>query len=412
MLVDKLWKRDWKYTKAGNSSLRAYLKSKTKRCMSFSTTFARSKKNKKMPLHCGIIGLANAGKSTLFNCLSKTKAQVSPYAYTSSKSNIGTVQVPDPRLHEINKYIRAVKVIPTTIEIVDIPGMARGSSRGEGVGTSFLSDIRSADALIHVVRCFDDPNLPHIDGSVDPVRDKETLELELQVKDLESIERKIQRLEKMAKSGDKSIRQQLDLIHIFKDHLESFEMACTAPVKGDDRQVISDLSLLTDKPVLYVCNVDASSAVDGNRYSRAFVKALEAENTQALIIAAEAEAEIAELEDEDDREAFLLDLGLKEPGIDKLIRGAYDLLQLETFFTAGPKETRAWTIRKGTPAPQAAGVIHSDLERGFIRAEVMQYEDFIMLKSEQACREAGKFHIEGKNYVVKDGDILHIRFNV
>jgi len=365
-----------------------------------------------MPLHCGIVGLANAGKSTLFNCVSNTKAQTSAFAYTSSKSNLGTVQVPDPRLYEIDKLIKSAKIIPTTIELVDIPGLARGSSHGEGVGNSFLSDIRNADALIHIVRCFDDENLPHLDGSVDPVRDKETLELELQVKDIDAIDRKIQRVEKMAKSGDKTYRAQIEILQVFKQHLESFGMARSAPVDKNDRQVIEDLYLLTDKPVIYVCNVDSPSAAAGNRYTQAFLKSVQDENTQVLIIAAEAEAEIAELDSEEDRRAFLQDMGLQEPGVDKLIRAAYDLLELETFFTAGPKEVRAWTIRKGTLAPQAAGVIHSDLERGFIRAEVMKYHDFIKLGSEHACREAGKFAIEGKNYMVQDGDILHIRFNV
>ncbi len=365
-----------------------------------------------MPLHCGIVGLANSGKSTLFNCVSNTKAQTSPFAYTSNKSNLGAVKVPDPRLQEIDKFIKAAKIVPTNIEIVDIPGLARGSSHGEGVGNSFLSDIRNADALIHIVRCFDDPNLPHLDGSVDPVRDKETLELELQVKDIESIDRKIARLEKMAKSGDKIYRHQIEILEVYKEHLESFGMARTAPVNVNDREVIDDLFLLTAKPVIYVCNTDAASASTGNTYTEAFLKSVEKENTQALVIAAQAEAEIAELESEDDRLAFLMDMGLEEPGVNKLIRAAYEILDLETFFTAGPKEVRAWTIRKGTLAPQAAGVIHSDLERGFIRAEVMKYDDFIRLGSEHACREAGKFAIEGKNYMVQDGDILHIRFNV
>lgn len=365
-----------------------------------------------MPLHCGIVGLANSGKSTLFNCVSNSKAQTSAFAYTSSKSNIGVVKVPDPRLQAIDKFIKAAKVVPTTIELIDIPGLARGSSKGEGVGNSFLSDIRNADAIIHIVRCFDDENLPHLDGSVDPVRDRETLELELQVKDIEAIDRKLLKLEKLAKTGDKQIRHQIDILQIFKQHLESFGMARTAPVDKLDRQVIDDISLLTDKPVIYVCNVDASSAVSGNNYSDAFKQSVQHENAQVLIIAADAEAEIAELENEEDRMEFLTDLGLKDPGVDKLVRAAYEILELETFFTAGPKEVRAWTIRKGTLAPQAAGVIHSDLERGFIRAEVMKYEDFVELGSEHACREAGKFAIEGKNYMVKDGDILHIRFNV
>lgn len=365
-----------------------------------------------MPLHCGIVGLANSGKSTLFNCFSNTKAQTSTFAYTSSKSNIGVVKVPDPRLQDIDKFIKSAKVVPTTIVVVDIPGLARGSSRGQGVGNSFLSDIRNADALIHVIRCFDDENLPHIDAKVNPVRDKETLELELQVKDIDSIDRKILKLEKMAKTGDKQIRHQIDILHIFKQHLESFAMARTLEVDKADRMLIDDLALLTEKPVIYVCNVDADSAFAGNKYSEAFLKSVQHENTQVLIIAAEAEAEIAELESEEDRIAFLRDMGIEEPGVNKLIRAAYDLLELETFFTADPKEVRAWTIRKGTLAPQAAGVIHSDLQRGFIRAEVMKYNDFVRLGSEHACREAGKIAIEGKNYEVQDGDILYIRFNV
>jgi len=320
--------------------------------------------------------------------------------------------VPDQRLYAIDKLIRAARVVHTTIELVDIPGLARGSSRGEGVGNTFLSDIRNADALIHVVRCFDDENLQHLDGSIDPVRDKETLELELQVKDAEAIDRKIARLEKMAKSGDKQIRHQVDVLHILKQHIESFGLAKTAPVDKASRHVIDDLFLLTEKPVIYVCNVDAPSAANGNKYTQAFMKSVEGERAQVLVIAAQAEAEIAELDNEKDRLAFLKDLGLEEPGVNKLIRAAYDLLELETFFTTGPKEVRAWTIRKGTMAPQAAGIIHNDLERGFIRAEVMKYHDFITLGSEHACREAGKLAIEGKNYMVQDGDILHIRFNV
>lgn len=365
-----------------------------------------------MPLHCGIIGLANSGKSTLFNCVSNTRAEVSPAAYTSTRSNIGTVKVPDQRLNEIFNRVRSAGMVQTSIEFVDIPGMTRGSSKGEGVGTTFLADIRNADALIHVIRCFDDPTLPHIDGSVDPVRDKETLELELQVKDVEVIARKIQRLEKMAKSGDKALLHQIESLKVFQQHIESFGMARTAPVEGNDRSVIDDLFLLTDKPALYICNVDAASAVSGNHYSKAFQNSIASEDGQMLVIACASEAEIAELEDETDRNAFLADLGLSEPGVNKLIKAAYKLLDLQTFFTAGPKEVRAWTIRRGKSAPEAAGVIHSDLERGFIRAEVIKYHDFIALGSEHACREAGKLSIEGKNYIVQDGDLLHIRFNV
>lgn len=365
-----------------------------------------------MPLHCGIIGLTNSGKSTLFNCVSNTKAEVSPVAYTSTRSNVGTVKVPDLRLYEIFSRIKSERVVHTTVEVVDIPGMTRGSSKGQGIGTTFLADIRNADALLHVVRCFNDPLLPHIDGSVDPVRDKETLELELQVKDLETITRKLNRLEKMAKSGDKALLHQIEVLKVFQQHIESLGMARTTPAYGDDRCVIDDLFLLTEKPVLYICNVDAASAAGGNQYSKTFQDSVASENGQTLIIACASEAEIAELEEETDRRAFLTDLGLSEPGVNKLIRAAYELLDLQTFFTMGPKEVRAWTIRRGQNAVQAAGVIHSDMQRGFIRAEVIKYNDFIALGSEHACREAGKLSIEGKNYIVHDGDLLHIRFNV
>lgn len=365
-----------------------------------------------MSLSCGIVGLANTGKTTLFNCISNTKAQTSAFAFSSSKSNIGLVNVPDNRLQAIDALIHSAKIVPTTVEIVDIPGLAKGSSKGEGVGNKFLGDIRNVDALIHVLRCFDDPNLPHIEGSIDPVRDKELLEFELQVKDLESVEKKIQRYEKLVKAGDKDAKHVLEVLRVYQKHFENMLSARTAPVSDDDRKYVADLFLLTEKPVLYVCNVDEASAVSGNKYTDAVKKALEVENAEVLIIAGAMEADIAELDSAEDRMDFLKEVGLTEPGVNKLVRSAYQLLNLQTFFTAGPKEVRAWTIKKGMTAPQAAGVIHSDLERGFIRAEVMKYNDFITLKTELACREAGKLFVEGKNYIIGDGDILHIRFNV
>lgn len=372
----------------------------------------RLKETGSMGLQCGIIGITNTGKTTLFNCLSTKKAESSNFAFSSSKSNIGIINVPDARLYRLAEIVKPAKIVPATVEIVDIPGLTKGSSKGEGIGNKFLADIRNTDALIHVLRCFDNPNLPHIEGTIDPVRDKENVDLELQIKDLESIEKKIQRLEKAAKIGDKDAGKGLEVLKIYKEHLESFKSARNAPVSEVDMKYTDDLFLLTNKPVLYVCNVDEKSAVKGNKYVEAVKEAVKDENTVVLIIAASMEAEIAELEDEQDRLAFLSDIGLNEPGVNKLIRSAYSLLNLQSFFTAGPKEVKAWTIRKGMTAPQAAGVIHSDLERGFIRAEVMKYDDFVNFGSEHACKEAGKLFVEGKSYIVADGDILHIRFNV
>jgi len=365
-----------------------------------------------MGLQCGIIGIANSGKTTLFNCLSNSRAVSSNYAFSSSKSNLGIINVPDERLYTLAGLVNPAKIVPATAEIVDIPGLTKGSGKGEGVGNKFLADIRNTDALIHVLRCFDDPNLPHIEGSVDPVRDKETVDLELQIKDLESIEKKLQRLEKIAKVGDKDAKRGVEVLNVYKQHLESFQSVRSAQVSDPDKKYIDDLFLLSNKPVLYVCNVDESSVLKGNKYVDAVRTAVKDEKTEVLIIAARLESEIAELEDEKDRLAFLEDMGLKEPGVNKLVRSAYSLLNLQSFFTAGPKEVRAWTIKKGMTAPQAAGVIHSDLERGFIRAEVIRYDDYVRLKTEHACREAGKLTIEGKNYIVGDGDVLHIRFNV
>jgi len=364
-----------------------------------------------MALKCGITGVANVGKSTLYNCMSNTKVETSSFAFTSSKSNLGIVDVPDPRLYNLENFQKTEKIIPATVEIVDIPGLTKGANEGQGVGNQFLSDIRNTDALIHVLRCFDDENLPHIDGSVDPVRDIETLNLELQVKDLESVEKKITRLEKLVKTGDKDAKKGIEVLNRYKSHLEEFQNASTLDVSDSDRQYINDLSLLTIKPVMYVCNVDDDAAIDGNTYVEAVKEYLKDEETEILTLAGKLEAEISEL-DAEDRDEFLSDAGLTEPGVNKLIRSAYSMLNLMSFFTIGPKEIRAWTIKRGMTAPQAAGAIHSDLERGFIRAEVMKYEDFISLGSEQACKDAGKLSVEGKNYVVDDADILHIRFNV
>lgn len=365
-----------------------------------------------MGLKCGIIGITNTGKTTLFNCISETKVATSNFAFSTNKSNLGQVKVPDERLLKLDALIHSARVMPTTVDIVDIPGLTKGSSKGEGVGNSFLADIRNCDALIHVVRCFDDPNLPHIDDTINPVRDKETIDLELQVKDLDSIDKRIAKLEKGAKAGDKASKHALDVVTSIKAHLENFQNVRTLDLDQESEEHIADLCLLTAKPVIYVCNVDEKSASTGNDYTRNFIDSIGGEKSEVLIIAAKAESEIAELEDPEDRIAFLSELNLTEPGVNKLIRSAFSILNLEVFFTAGPKEVRAWTIRKGATAPEAAGVIHSDLQRGFIRAEVIKYADYIHYKTEAACRDAGKLSIEGKNYIVADGDILHIRFNV
>ena len=365
-----------------------------------------------MALQCGIIGITNVGKTTIFNCISNTKGETNAFAFSATKSNIGVIQVPDPRLYELEKHQVTEKIVHTTMEIVDIPGLARGSNKGEGVGNKFLGDIRNTDALIHVLRCFDNEALPHVDGSIDPVRDLETVDFELQVKDLESVGKKLQRLEKLLRTGDKDAKHGIDILTRYRDHIGNFNNARTLEVKAEEKKHVDDLFLLTMKPVMYVCNVDGKSAVAGNKYVDSVKESLKGKDAEILIIAGAVEAEIAELENPEDRLAFLLDAGLDQPGVDRMVRAAYKMLNLQTFFTVGPKEIRAWTIKRGMNAPQASGVIHSDLERGFIRAEVMKYHDFMTLGSEHACKEAGKFNIEGKNYIVEDGDILHIRFNV
>ena len=364
-----------------------------------------------MGLKCGIIGLTNTGKTTMFNCISNTKAQITDFAYSTNKSNVGVCNVPDERLAKINTFIQADKLIYATVDVVDVPGLAKGASQGEGIGNAFLADIRQCDALIHVLRCFDNPNLPHVEGSVDPVRDIEIVEFELQVKDLEQINRKLQKVEKAAKIGDKNAKRDYEALIKYKNHLENFQNVRTLNATDEEKAVVADMMLLTDKPVLFVCNVN-DDALENNPYVAAVREALKDQDCEILVIAGKLESEIAELEDEADRMAFLEDVGLKEPGVNKVIRAAYKLLNLISFFTVGGKENRAWTIREGMTAPQAAGVIHSDLERGFIRAEVIKYEDRVALGSELKCKEAGKLAVEGKNYVVQDGDILHIRFNV
>jgi GTP-binding protein YchF len=367
---------------------------------------------KNMALQCGITGIANVGKTTIFNCISNTKGETSSFAFSATRSNIGIVQVPDQRLYEIAKYHDAERIVHTTIEIVDVPGLVRGSSKGEGVGNRFLGDIRNTDALIHVLRCFDSDTLPHIDGSVDPVRDLETIDFELQLKDLESIEKKIEWFARALRAGDKDAKHGCEILYRYRDHISNYNNARTLDVNADDRKYVDDLFLLTMKPVMFVCNVDELSAVTGNQYVERVREFLYGQDTEIVIIAGAIEAEIAELDNKEDRMAFLKDAGLNEPGVDRLVRAAYKMLNLQTFFTMNPKEIRAWTIRQGMTAHQASGVIHSDFEKGFIKAEVMKYVDFILHGSEHACKEAGKFHVEGRNYVVEDGDILHIRFNI
>ena len=367
-----------------------------------------------MGLKCGIIGLTNTGKTTIFNCISKSKGEITSFAFSATKSNIGMIDVPDPRLYEIDKHIKSIKIVPAVVEIVDVPGLAKGASKGEGVGNKFLADIQQTDALIHVLRCFDDESLAHVEGSVNPVRDIELVDFELQIRDLELVERKIQRLEKAAKTaGDKDAKQGIEILSKYVDTLSNFGNARDVEIDEElHTKYVKDMLLLTEKPVLYVCNVDDKSAVSGNKYTEAVIKSFEGKDVEIIIIAGKLEADIADFDNDDDRSMFLEDAGLTEPGVNRMIRTAYKMLNLQSFFTAGPKEVKAWTIRNGMTAPQAAGVIHSDIERGFIRAEVMHYNDFITLKSELACKEKGKLFVEGKNYVMQDGDIIHIRFNV
>jgi len=361
-----------------------------------------------MGLHCGIVGFTGCGKTTLFHSLSKGRSMDS---HMAGKSNLGHIEVPDSRLDAIAAIVKPAKVVRTTVDIIDIPGLTKGGSALKST-SQFLAEIRQTDAIIHVLRCFDNPLSPHVEGSVDPLRDKETVDLELIAKDIETLEKKILRVEKLARVGEKDAAKELALLKALMQHFENGEPARSFAVPEESKASLDDCFFLTLKPVIYVCNVDEASAVSGNAYTEKVMPSIRAEGAEVLIVAAQAEAEIAQLSNENDRKEFLHDLGLDEPAVNKLIRSAYNALNLQTFFTEGPKEVRAWTIRQGTPAYKAAGAIHSDLERGFIRAEVKRWEDFVELGSEHACKQAGKFHIEGKNYVVKDGDIFHVRFNV
>ncbi|MBR5384258.1 MAG: redox-regulated ATPase YchF [Bacteroidales bacterium] len=367
-----------------------------------------------MSLKCGIVGLPNVGKSTLFNCVSSGKAQSANFPFCTIEPNLGSTSVPDKRLEVLADICKPKSVVPATVEIVDIAGLVKGASKGEGLGNQFLANIRETDAILHVLRCFDDDNIVHVDGSVDPVRDKGVIDTELQIKDLETVEARIKKVEKQATTGgDKDAKKLLNLLLRYRTALEQ-GLSCrtVVPETPEEEQMAHDLFLLTNKPVMYVCNVDDAAAAKGNAYVEAVREAVKDENAEILILAAKTESEIAEIEDYEDRQMFLEELGLEESGVVRLIQGAYHLLNLQTFFTAGADECRAWTINKGDKAPRAAGVIHTDFERGFIRAEVIKYEDFVNYKTEAAVRAAGKMGIEGKEYVVQDGDIMHFLFNV
>tara|TARA_R110001592_G_scaffold359340_3_gene665726 strand:+ start:89121 stop:90218 length:1098 start_codon:yes stop_codon:yes gene_type:complete len=365
-----------------------------------------------MALKCGIVGLPNVGKSTLFNCLSNAKAQSANFPFCTIEPNIGTINVPDSRLEKLEELVNPERVVPTTVEIVDIAGLVKGASKGEGLGNQFLGNIRETDAILHVLRCFDDGNVVHVDGSVNPKRDKEVIDTELQLKDLETIEKKISGVARAAKTGDKKAKDELDIFTKIQETLEGGKSVRTMDLSEDELELIKSLQLITLKPVMYVCNVDEESVKTGNKYVEEVREAVADENAEIIIIGAGIEADIAELESFEERSEFLNDIGLEEAGVNKLIRAAYTLLDLETYFTAGVKEVRAWTIKKGSTGPQAAGVIHTDFEKGFIRAEVIPYKTFVEFGSEKACKEAGKMQVEGKEYIVNDGDIMHFLFNV
>lgn len=354
------------------------------------------------------------GKSTLFNCISSGKAQSANFPFCTIEPNIGSTIVPDERLQVLEKLVNPQRVVPATVEIVDIAGLVKGASKGEGLGNQFLANIRETDAIIHVLRCFDDPNIVHVDGSVDPVRDKEIIDTELQIKDLDTVESRISKVQKQAQTGgDKSAKRMYDILVQYKEALVQGKSARSVKFdNAEDAKLSKELFLLTNKPVLYLCNVDEASAKDGNQYVQQVREAIQEEDAQLLIVAAKIESEIAELESFEERQMFLNEIGLDQSGVSRLIKAAYSLLNLQTYFTAGVQEVRAWTFTKGTKAPQAAGVIHTDFEKGFIRAEVIKYDDYVKYGSENGCKEAGKMSVEGKEYIVQDGDIMHFRFNV
>jgi GTP-binding protein YchF len=365
-----------------------------------------------MALQCGIVGLPNVGKSTLFNCLTNAKAQAANFPFCTIEPNVGVITVPDQRLEKLTELVNPKNVVPATIEIVDIAGLVKGASKGEGLGNQFLGNIRSTHAILHVLRCFDNDNIVHVEGDVNPIRDKEIIDTELQLKDLETIESRLLKLSKIAKSGDKEASKSVALLERIKHHLGQGKSVRSAEVNDTEKDIIKELNLLTDKPILYICNVDENSLHKDNQWVSMVKEKATEEQAEVLVICASLEAEIAELEDPNERKVFLNDYGLDESGVAKLIRAAYSLLDYITYFTVGEKEVRAWTITKGFKAPQAAGVIHSDFEKGFIRAEVIAYQDYVQYRSETAIKDAGKLSVEGKEYVVKDGDCMHFRFNV
>ncbi|WP_226064723.1 redox-regulated ATPase YchF [Kaistella polysaccharea] len=363
-------------------------------------------------MKCGIVGLPNVGKSTLFNCLSNAKAQSANYPFCTIEPNIGTVSVPDERLFILEKLVKPERVLPAVVEIVDIAGLVKGASKGEGLGNKFLANIRECEAIIHVLRCFEDGNIIHVEGTVDPIRDKEIIDIELQLKDIETLAKAVEKAKKFIKSGKKDDVMTYETLLKLQKFVEEGQNAREFPMDDFSTPIISEVQLLTNKPVLYVCNVDENSIKNGNEWIAKIEEMATKENAEVVVLAAQIEADINELETFEEREMFLDELGLTEPGVNRLIRKAYDLLHLQTYFTAGVKEVRAWTIGKGWTAPQAAGVIHTDFEKGFIRAEVIKYEDFVNLGSEAKVKEAGKLSVEGKEYIVQDGDMMNFRFNV
>lgn len=364
-------------------------------------------------MKAGIVGLPNVGKSTLFNCLSNAKAQSANFPFCTIEPNIGVVNVPDPRLEKLEELVNPERVLPATVEIVDIAGLVKGASKGEGLGNQFLANIRECNAIIHVLRCFDNDNIVHVDGNVNPIRDKETIDIELQLKDLETVEKRLEKVNRTAKAGLKEAVLEQSLLNQIRDLLLQGKSARTVVAQNqDEADLLEAFQLITTKPVLYVCNVDESAAVNGNQYVEQVRELVKSENAEVIVLAVATEADITELETYEERQMFLEDMGLEEPGVSKLIRAAYKLLDLQTYFTAGVKEVRAWTIHVGDTAPKAAGVIHTDFEKGFIRAEVIAYEDYVTFGSEAKVKEAGKLRVEGKEYIVKDGDVMHFRFNV